>query len=187
MTHALVGGLFPEDEDLASAWCDQGCETEAPTVSKAISLLTCVSGTTNEEAPASGRTPDRGTTENPELEPINMAIEADTADIRIVDNDSTQPGTYLTAWTRSGTDWQVTVDYFEHQGRWTTGGYIKDDETGRLEAERVVAFLDAHSGAESIAAYLNDNPLTQRLRDIAQQRADHADLIAALTADTKGN
>jgi hypothetical protein len=83
MIHALAGGIFPEDEDLASAWCDQGCETEAPTVSEAISLLTCVSSsTTNEEAPASGRTPSRGTTENPEQEPINMVITAATTDIR---------------------------------------------------------------------------------------------------------
>jgi hypothetical protein len=62
--HALAGGVVPEDETLACAWCNQGCEVEAPTVSEAISLLTCVSGTSNKEA-AAGLHPDDGQTEAP--------------------------------------------------------------------------------------------------------------------------
>lgn len=58
--HALAGGVTPEDELQACAWCDEGCEVEAPTVSEAIALLTCI-----KKKAAAGLHPDDGQTGTP--------------------------------------------------------------------------------------------------------------------------
>jgi len=148
------------------------------------------------EAPTGGRTPSRGTTEHPDKETINMHIISDTADIttapiseadiNVVDNDPEAPGTFLTAWKRNGTDWRVTVDYFEHHNRWVVGGWLKDDETGDLTNDKVLPFLDAYNAAANIAEYMNRaHNLTSLLDDMKALRTQLDELLHS--DDSKGN
>lgn len=71
------------------------------------------------------------------------------------------PGEYLTAYTRNGDGWKLTVDYFHSTASWAVYALVDDDEP--LTTERLAAMLEGHEDAQGIADHLNSNPLTERL------------------------
>jgi len=177
MTHLLTGGVVPVDGDLASASCDQ---------------LTC----TKEEA-ATGVQPDDGqqirthekeqkmskntipqTTDN---EKVPTSVDA----INIVDNDDTEPGTYLTAWRAEGEDWVLTVDYIGDSGKWDVYGFMTDHNP--ITTATMTDLLAAHEDAKGIADHLNDaHPITPLLQVRKQQQDAFGEaLLAAM--NPKGN
>jgi hypothetical protein len=101
--------------------------------------------------------------------------------IEIVDNSPLEPGTYLTAWKQTGDDWQLTVDYFEHEARWAVYGTMGDD-TSPVTVSKMADILAAHEDAQGIADHLNNaHPLTPILRDNSQRKTFLADSLGAMT------
>lgn len=82
----------------------------------------------------------------------------------IVDHAQGQdaPGTYMTAYKRTGVDWTMTVDYFEDHGQWAVYALLGDD-TGPLTREVMCDFLAAHEDAQGVADHFNAHPLTVTL------------------------
>lgn len=101
--------------------------------------------------------------------------------IEIVDNSPLEPGTYLTAWKQTGDDWQLTVDYFEHEARWAVYGTMGDD-TSPVTVAKMADILAAHEDAQGIADHLNDaHPLTPILWDNSRRKALLTDSLSAMT------
>ena len=117
------------------------------------------------------------------IAPTTVITTAPTSvdSIEIIDNSPLEPGTYLTAWKQAGDDWQLTVDYFETEGRWAVYGTMGDD-TRPVTVSKMADILAAHEDAQGIADHLNDaHPLTPILRDNSQRKALLTDSLSALT------
>lgn len=102
--------------------------------------------------------------------PVIATAPTSVDSIEIVDNSPLEPGTYLTAWKQTGDDWQLTVDYFEHEGRWAVYGQMGDD-TSPVTVSKMTDILAAHEDAQGIADHLNvAHPLTPILQDNARRK-----------------
>lgn len=80
-----------------------------------------------------------------------------------------EAGRYLTAYTRTGDDWTITVDYFEDERAWAVYGRMGDDD-GPLTTDIITAFLAAHEDAQGVTDHLNTHPVTTRLNEAAEAR-----------------
>jgi hypothetical protein len=101
--------------------------------------------------------------------------------LAIIDNAPSEPGTYLTAWKQNGDDWQLSVDYFEQEGRWAVYGVMGDD-TSPLTVSKMAEILEAHEDAQGVADHLNNtHPLTPVLREKGAQNERVTSFLAAMT------
>ena len=113
---------------------------------------------------------------------INMNDSNTLSGLTIVDHaDGDElPGTYLTAWSQSGDEWRITVDYIGDGGSW--GVYVELNPCAEaITRELMAEIAAAHEAAQQIADGLNANPITERLNAARQQREDHAAFVATLT------
>jgi hypothetical protein len=137
----------------------------------------------NEKAPEAGQG-NEGTTETQLSEgTINMNDSNTLPGLTIVDHADGDdvPGTYLTAWSQSGDDWRITVDYIGDGGSWAV--YVELDPCAEaITRELMAEIAAAHEAAHQIADGLNENPITERLNAARRQREDHAAFVAALTS-----
>ena len=100
-----------------------------------------------------------------------------TTRLRIVDHavSEDEAGAYLTAYTKAGDDWLVTVDYFKPQGGWNV--YVRmGDDTVPVTASTMADVLAAHEDAQGIADHLNAHEITRRLNEAATVRRQLAEL-----------
>ncbi|WP_285063696.1 hypothetical protein [Frigoribacterium sp. ME-P-080] len=101
--------------------------------------------------------------------------------LTIIDNAQFEPGTYLTAWKQNGDDWQLSVDYFEHEGRWAVYGVMGTD-TSPLTVSKMAEILEAHEDAQGVADHLNNtHALTPVLRRNCERKEQVAGFLAAMT------
>ncbi|KIU03859.1 hypothetical protein [Frigoribacterium sp. MEB024] len=101
--------------------------------------------------------------------------------LTIIDNAPSEPGTYLTAWKQNGDDWQLSVDYFEHEGRWAVYGVMGHD-TSPLTVSKMAEILEAHEDAQGVADHLNNtHALTPVLRENGARKKRVTSLLAAMT------
>jgi hypothetical protein len=101
--------------------------------------------------------------------------------LTIIDNAPSEPGTYLTAWKQNGDDWQLSVDYFEQEGRWAVYGVMGDD-TRPLTVSRMAEILEAYEDAQGVADHLNNtHPSTLVLRENGARIKRVTSLLAAMT------
>jgi hypothetical protein len=137
---------------------------------------------TTKKKAATGVQPDDGTTKNQDKEPITVNATKNPAALTIVDHADGDdvPGTYLTAWSQSGDDWRITVDYIGDGGSWAV--YVELDPCAEaITRELMAEIAAAHETAQQIADGLNENPITERLNSARRQREEHAAFVAALS------
>jgi hypothetical protein len=85
------------------------------------------------------------------------------------------PGEYLTAYTRKGDGWALTVDYFDTQKAWAVYVEVTTDEP--LTTERLAAMLEAHEDAQGVADHMNTHPLTERLNTAFELRKEFEEFM----------
>ena len=101
--------------------------------------------------------------------------------LTVIDNAPFEPGTYLTAWKQTGDDWQLSVDYFEHESRWAVYGVMGAD-TSPLTVSKMAEILAAHEDAQGVADHLNNtHALTPVLRRNRERKEQVAGFLAAMT------